>query len=241
MRKVNGCRLISNLLNMRWILILTCLFYLNGFSQLQGYTIGPKGDTLNGKDKSGKKQGKWVIRYDEVRGEAGFEEEGEFKDDKKEGQWRKYTLIGDLFAIENYRWGFKDGLSQYFNMNGELLKEESWRAFDPDKVYDTIDVEDVNNPDHFTKVIIKNEGSSLKHGQWRYYDPTAGFITKTEFWRYGKMEDANDPLGTGAKKNTTDSTVTAAKPKVKPKEVLDFEKKNAGKKKVKVRDGSVGY
>ena len=234
------CRLISNLLNMRWILIFTCLFYFNGYSQLQDYTIGPKGDTLNGKDKAGKKQGKWVIRYDEVRGEPGYEEEGEFKDDKKEGTWRKYTLMSDLFAVENYRWGFKDGISQYFNMNGELIKEESWYAFDPEKVYDTIEVEDVNNPDHFNKVIIKNEGSSLKHGTWKYYDPAAGFITKTEFWRYGKMEDPDNPLG-GSKKKETDNTTTVAKPKVKPKEVLDFEKKNAGKKKVKVRDGSVGY
>ena len=33
--------------------------------------------------------------------------------------------------------------------------------------------------------------------------------------------------------------ISSSKTKVKPKEVLDFEKKNAGKKKIKVRDGSV--
>jgi hypothetical protein len=224
---------------MRWILILSCFFCVSGYAQLKDYTISVKGDTLNGVDKNGKKQGKWIIRYDELRGEPGYEEEGEFKDDRKEGSWRKFSFQGDLFAIENYRWGFKDGGSQYFNINGDLVKEESWRAFNPDKVYDTIDVEDVLHPDHYNKVIIKNEGSSLKHGTWKYYDPSAGFITKTEFWLLGKLQDSNDPLGVGVKKTASDSSATtAAKPKVKPKEVLDFEKKNAGKKKIKVRDGS---
>lgn len=224
---------------MRWMLIVFCFIYTTGYSQLKDYTISVKGDTLNGVDKNGRKQGKWVIRYDELRGEPGYEEEGEFHDDRKEGQWRKFTFQGDLFAIENYRWGFKDGNSQYFNLNGDLLKEESWRAFNPDKVYDTIEVEDVMNPDHYNRVVIKNEGSSIKHGTWKYYDPAAGFITKTEFWLLGKLQDSNNPLGGNAKKATADSSASAAgKPKVKPKEVLDFEKKNAGKKRIKVRDGS---
>jgi hypothetical protein len=224
---------------MRWILILSCLFYFNGYGQLKDYTISVKGDTLNGKDNNGKKQGKWVIRYDEVRGEPGYEEEGMFKDDRKEGAWRKFTFQGDMFAIENYRWGFKDGASQYFNITGDLIKEESWRAFNPDKVYDTIEVEDVLHPDHYNNVIIKNEGSSIKHGNWKYYDPATGFINKTEFWLLGKLEDSNNPLGGKGKKETADSSATTtAKPKAKPKEVLEFEKKNSGKKKIKVRDGS---
>jgi antitoxin component YwqK of YwqJK toxin-antitoxin module len=217
--------------------MICCLFTLAATGQLKNYSIGVHGDTLNGVDKEGKKQGKWVIRHDEVRGEPGFEEEGSYMDDRKEGVWRKFTLMGDQFAVENYRWGFKNGPCTYFNMNGEMLKEESWRAFNPDKVYDTIDVEDVTNPDHFTKVIVKNEGSSLKHGSWKYYDPAAGFVTKTEFWVLGKLQQEEDPLGGKSKKSSTDSSATV-KVKAKPKEVLDFEKKNSGRKKVKVRDGS---
>jgi hypothetical protein len=220
---------------MRWILLAACFFYFNGYGQLKDYTIGVKGDTLNRIDKNGKKQGKWVIRYGEVRGEPGYEEEGPFKDDRKEGTWRKYTLMGDMFALENYHWGYKDGVCQYFNMNGELLKEERWFALNPDKVYDTIDVEEVTNPGNFKRMIIKNEGASLKHGTWRYYEPATGFITKTEFWLMGKLEDS-DKATTG-KKPASDSS-SAVKAKVKPKEVMEFEKKNAGKKKVRVRDGN---
>jgi len=223
---------------MRWIFIIGCLLSLSGYSQLKDYTIGPKGDTLNGADQQGKKQGKWVIRYDQVRGEPGFEEEGEYKNDRKEGTWRKYTLMGDLFGIENYRWGFKDGPSQYFNLNGELVKEESWRAFNPDKLYDTVDVEDPEHPDQFNKVIIKNEGSSLKNGTFKYYNAATGSVVKTEFWRLGQLQDGSNPAGGAAAKKASDSTATQTK--AKPREVLDFEKKNAGRKKVKVRDGSTG-
>lgn len=217
---------------MRWILVLVCLVCLNSYGQLKDYTIGPRGDTLNAIDQSGRKQGKWVIRYDQVRGEPGFEEEGEYKDDRKEGAWRKYSLMGDLFGIENYRWGFQDGISQYFNLNGDLVKEESWRAFNPDKKYDTVDVEDPNNPDHFNKVIVKNEGSSLKNGIFKYYDAATGSVKKTEFWQLGKLQDSDTAPGFAAKKKTTDSVLNG-----KPKEVQDFEKKSANKK-VKVRDGT---
>ena len=227
-----------NLFTMRLIFVLGCLVCLHGYGQLKDYTIGPKGDTLNGVDKQGKKQGKWVQRFEQVRGEPGFEEEGEYRNDRKEGTWRKYSLQGDLFGLENYRWGFKDGVSQYFNLNGELVKEESWRAFNPDKLYDTVDVEDPAHPDQFNKVIVKNEGSSLKNGVWRFFDATSGSVLKTEFWRLGQLQDGSSAATPGKMtKKQTDSTAAAAA-NGKPKEVQDFEKKNTGRKKVKVRDGN---
>ncbi|MBC7903512.1 MAG: hypothetical protein H7Y27_08815 [Gemmatimonadaceae bacterium] len=222
---------------MRYILILCCLFSLPGFAQWKNYVIGVKGDTLNRVDKQDRKQGPWIVRYEEIRGEPGYEEEGEYKNGKKEGAWRRYSLTGDIAAIENYRWGFKDGMNKYFNLNGELVKEEGWRALNPDKVYDTIDVEDPASPDTYKKVIVKNEGASLKHGTWKYYDATAGFITKTEFYLLGKLENNDNPLDGVVAKPKSDSANAKAKAKPKPKEVLDFEKQNSGKKKVKVRDG----
>lgn len=218
---------------MRWILILCLLFSLNGFSQLKSYIISVKGDTLNRVDKDNKKQGPWVFRFEEIRGEPGYEEEGEFENDRKEGTWRRYSLMGDLIAVENFRWGNKNGVCQYFNGLGELLREESWRAINPDKQYDTVDVEDELG--RFKSVIVKNEGAGVRHGQWKYYDPTRGTIDKTETYTLGKLE--------GGDKKTTKPLAAEGdgKTKVKPKEVLEFEKKNAGKKKVRVRDGSAGY
>jgi len=214
---------------MRYLLIISLLFSTTCFSQYNNYIVGVKGDTLNIVDKKGLKQGKWVVRYEELRGEPGYEEEGVYRDNRKEGTWRRYSLEGDLMAVENFRWGNKDGISQYYNKVGELIREESWRAINPDKQYDTLDVEDIDHPGNFKTVIVKNEGAGVKHGTWKYYDPASGMIFKTEVYTVGKLETGDKPLV------AADST---NKKTAKPKEVLDFEKKNAGKKKIKVRDGS---
>jgi hypothetical protein len=237
---------------MRLIFLFLLLLSLNGFGQYKSYKIGPKKDTLNRVDMQGKKQGPWVMHYDELRGEPGFEEEGYFVNSKKEGEWRKYSLQGDLLAVENYRWGNKNGKCQYFTAFGSLLREEGWRAVNPDNPYDTIPIYDMDDP---TKVIrwevIKLEGFALKHGTWKFYDPSQGTITKTEKWFLDKpavstgniTANGDDDLRpVDIKDNVAQTkTDTTKKTAIKPKEVMDFEKKGAGKKKVKVRDGKTGY
>jgi hypothetical protein len=150
---------------MRLILFLLLIISVNGYSQWKNYTIGQKGDTLNGSDKNDLKQGKWVNHFDEVRGEPGFEEEGEYKNDRKEGVWRQYSLQGDLIGMEFYRWGNKDGVCQYFSGTGALVREEGWKALNPDKLYDTLEVEDVDHLNQYKTVIVKNEGVAIKNGE----------------------------------------------------------------------------
>lgn len=233
---------------MRCILVFLLLISINVFGQNKNYIVGPKGDTLNRLDIKGKKQGPWVLHVDEVRGERGYEEEGYFENDKREGTWRRYSLDGDLLAIENYRWGNKNGKCQYFTNMGDLVREESWKAVNPNDPYDTVAVYDVNDP---TKIvgtqIVKLEGFTLKHGTWRYYDPNYGTLVKTEKWFLdkpatgdSKNDDDLKPIDisdNSSQKSDTATKKTAAKPQA----VLDYEKKNAGKKKIKVRDGRTGY
>jgi antitoxin component YwqK of YwqJK toxin-antitoxin module len=210
---------------------LLILFTLQGHSQWKDYTIGVKGDTLNCVDRQNRKQGKWVNHFDEVRGEPGYEEEGSYKDSRKEGPWRLYTLNGDLEGVEYYKWGNKDGICQYFTPAGELLREEGWKALNPDKLYDTLVVEDIDKPDSYKTVIVKNEGAALKQGEWKFFNPATGAVLRIETYTLGKLESRKIAVP------VTDTTGSAA---AKPKEVLDFEKKT-GKKKVKVQDGSAGY
>lgn len=218
---------------MRWILSLFLLIILHlwaskSYAQWKDYTISPKGDTLNCTDKQDRKQGRWVNHFDEIRGEPGYEEEGIYKNGRKEGTWRLYSLAGDLTGVEYYKWGNKDGVCQYFGINGTLLREEGWRALNPDKQYDTLQVEDIDHLDKYKTVIVKNEGVAIKDGEWKFYDPTTGMVARTETYTLGKLE----------KKGTGSTATTApAKAATKPKEVLDFEKKT-GKKKVKVQTGS---
>jgi antitoxin component YwqK of YwqJK toxin-antitoxin module len=208
-------------------LIVLLLISLNSFSQWKNYRLINDGkDTVNRIDQQGKKQYEWINRVESVRGEPGFEEEGEYKNDRKEGEWRIFNLMGDLIGIEHYKWGNKDGVAQYFSIHGNVRMEQSWKALNPDKQYDTIQVEDVDKLDTYHEVIIKNDGAALKHGEWKIYDPETGALLKTENYVLGKLQ------------NDKSAAVTDQPKKIeKPKEVLDFEKSKKGKK-VRYQDGS---
>jgi hypothetical protein len=211
-------------------LLFVQLIGVSGYSQqLKDYTIGPRGDTLNGVDQKGQKQGKWVNHFDEVRGEPGYDEEGIYKNNRKEGAWRLFSLEGDLIGLEGFKWGNKNGVCQYFGINGTVLREETWVALNPDKIYDTLAVEDVDHPDKYKTVIVKNEGVAIKDGVWKFFDPMTGTVARTETWELGKLQKAQ-----AGQRALPDSTQAVAK----PKEVLDFEKK-ASKHKIKYQDGSV--
>ena len=185
-------------------------------------------DTINRIDMQDRKQGEWVVRVESLRGEPGYEEEGVFVNNRKEGEWRVFNLIGDLIGIEQYRWGLKDGVAQYFNINGQLRLEQSWKALNPDKAYDTIQVEDLDKLNSYREVIVKNEGASLRHGAWKYYDAESGGVIKTEYYELGKLQQDN---------STAASEPAEPKKVAKPKEVLEFEKAK-GRKKIRYQDGS---
>lgn len=204
------------------------------------YSISVNGDTINTLDKLKQRQGKWVIRVDALRGEPGYEEEGSFVDNLKEGPWRRYNLTGDILAIENYRWGFRDGKQLYFSSLGDLIREEGWKAVNPKNPYDTIEVPDLNNPMVSVQKVVKHEGTELKHGPWKFYNPANGLIIKQENFTYGqRLDGLGRPI---ADRTSAQPSMSGEKPKTaqKPPAVLDWEKKNAGKKNIKVRDGRTG-
>lgn len=229
---------------MRFLTLPLFIFFSLGTSaQCVSYKLTSKRDTINCIDKAGLKQGKWKVDVPSIRGERAYEEEGVFVNGKKEGTWRRFSLMGDVLAIENYKWGLKNGTSRYFTIAG-LEREEGWRAMNPTKQFDTIDVQDLNDPNKFDQVIVKTTGNAMKHGTWRFYTPMTGQLVKTENWfldqpvvpgaEPGNPEKALKKADSLSVKKDTSSV------KNKPKEVLDFEKKNSGKKKTKVRDGRTG-
>jgi len=239
---------------MRWLVIAAILVSTQAYSQCKTYIIGVRKDTLNCTDYSNHKQGKWVVNVPPKYGNPGYSEEGIYVDDKKEGLWRHYSAQGDILAMENYRWGQKNGKCAYFTING-IEHEESWKATNPDNPYDTIYVPGLDDPDKLYQRIIKVEASTSEHGTWTYYNPETGGIIKTQAFVLGQEVDpiTNKPIGkiknqNGAAVNPyagkvpvqllrRDSTSSAH---VKPAEVKAYEKKNANKKKVTVRDGATG-
>lgn len=242
---------------MRYLFIAVLLISFTSQAQWKSYSFTPRHDTINRVDLKGMKQGPWVEHVAPLRGEDAFDEQGFYDDDKKEGTWKRFSPEGDLLAIEGYYLGMKTGKCKYYLYTGELQREESWRAIDPKSPYDTVDITDVNDPSKILrKEIIKVEPMSYKNGTWTYYNTENGTIESTEEWVMNKRKEdvvvnntENDDLapidvtkGNNNKTNAKDNTAQADEKKqaAKPKEVLEFEKKNSGKKKIKVRDGSTG-
>ena len=234
---------------MRLIVILFMLISMSGVAQWKSYVLSVKGDTLNRVDKKGNKQGPWSVHVDNLRGERGYEEEGYYENDLKEGTWKKFSLEGVKIAEENYSWGKLNGKSQYFTFNGGLLREESWRAMDPARKFDTVAVYDVKDASKIISwVTVKNEGFAVKHGRWVYYDPREGRIEETEnYWMNklqtgeGNMIDDADIKPIAISTGKIKSDTTGKKTLSKPQAIMDYEKKNSGKKKIKSRDGATGY
>lgn len=231
---------VPNLVIMRFLLIpLLILFSIATKGQNKLFRITDTGDTLDRIDMKGLKQGKWTVHVNPLRGEPGYEEEGIFMNDRKEGVWRKFNLMGDLLAIENYKWGNKNGTCRYFTIAGPE-REENWRAINPAKAFDTIDVRDPKDPDKYERVVIKNDGNSLRHGTWKYFYPPTGQQIKIEHYF---LDNLVEPGTIDSIKEPTllpnDTTRIKIPVKSKTKEVLEFEKKTSGKKN-KLRDGRTG-
>ena len=205
---------------------------MNATAQYKSYKISAKGDTINIVNAKGQKEGRWVNRIEELRGEPGYEEEGLYKDGVKNGPWRLYTLEGDLIGIENYKNGGKDGLQQYYTYLGDLVREESWRGYDPEHPYDTIPVYGTGSNEILEYKIVKAEQYSVKHGTWRYYQPGSGIMIKEEEWERNNIvkPKTNAPVAAATEKK---------KAVEKTPEMLEWERKNKGKKNA-IRDGRTG-
>lgn len=231
-----------------FLLILVMLAGMKSQAQWKSFELSPRGDTLNRVDMKGMKQGPWVNHVEDLRGERGYDEQGYYENDFKDGVWKKFSLQGVKIAEENYRWGKLDGKSKYYTYNGGLERVESWRALDPTRKFDTVIVYDLKDPSkELQRVVVKNEGASIKHGAWIFYDPVQGQEEARENYILGKLaaedgtameeEDPLTPIDMRGKTAKTDSVATKTK---KPQAVLDYEKKNSGKKKIKNRDGATG-
>ncbi len=216
--------------------LLLCTVVSSGYAQFKSFKMSAKGDTINRIDKRNLKQGKFVLHTDELRGEPGFEEEGIYKNDAKEGVWRKYNLQGDPIGFETYLHGGKDGLQQYYSPLGELLREENWRGYKPDAPYDTIAVYGTGSNEIVDYKIVKAEQYSIKQGMWRYYEPVTGRLLKSEEWDRNNLVLPNAPKKEVAGGN---SLKGIKKEVAKTPEMLEWEKKNKGKKNV-IRNGQTG-
>jgi hypothetical protein len=112
-----------------------------------------------------------------------------------------------------------------------LVREESWRGYDPENPYDTIAIYGTGSGEITEYKIIKAVPYSVKQGTWKYYNPETGAIVKSEKW---ELNNIINPVAT-----TATNTPMKKKEVEKTPEMLEWEKKNRGKKGA-VRDGRTG-
>lgn len=125
-------------------------------------------------------------------------------------------MEGVKIAEENYRWGKLNGKQLYFSYNGGLIREEHWRAMDPEIAYDTVAVYDLKDPDkRVGEVIVKNEGIAMRHGRFVHYDPRMGRVLLTENYVMNKLQE--EIVTNPAQQDTI--------PRQLPKVIQDFDKK----------------
>jgi hypothetical protein len=212
------------------IMVSMVIFTNTATAQHKSYKLNADRDTINIVSAKGLKEGRWVNKVEELRGEPGYEEEGVFLNGNKEGYWRKYTLQGDLIAVERFKRGGKDGLQQYYSFVGDPIRDENWRGYDPEHPYDTVAVYGTGSNEIVALRVVKAEQYSVKEGEWRYYE--GGMIVKTEQWE-------RNNLVTGKKDTAPVASSNEKRIIEKTPEMLEWERKNKGKKGV-VRDGKTG-
>ncbi|MFM7672555.1 MAG: hypothetical protein ACKO6Q_08205 [Bacteroidota bacterium] len=235
---------------MRLLTGLILLIALPSYAQWSSFELNPRGDTLNRIDKKGRKQGPWVLSVPELRGERGYEEQGYFLNDLKEGAWERFSLEGVKIADEQYRWGLLNGRQKYYTPFGGLVRTETWRAIDPKNAFDTVLVYDLNDLNKVVgKVVVKNEGASFRHGPFVFYDPRTGKVEQTLEYVMNRLKEDEEgangtslrPIDPRVKPTYTPTTDSLGNKKIaKPGVIQDFEKKNSGKKSIRVRDGATG-
>lgn len=174
----------------------------------------------NQRDGQNRKQGRWVEEVSELRGEPGYTWEGVYKNDRKEGVWKKTSAIGNLLAEETYKNNVLDGYCKYYFPNGKLNEEGAFLATEIAGQRDTIMIIDpVTNAETPTEIV--RLGNSVRNGVWKLYDEETGKMVK-EYYKRGETVTAGE-IG---------DTATEAAPAVKPAP-LQLPHENTGKHKKK--------
>ncbi len=108
---------------------ITKILLLVAFSATYLAGIAATGD-INQVDAKGQRQGYWVIKGDMLT-DKNFKpqdkvEEGSYKDNRKEGLWKKYWPGGKLRNEINYKAGKPEGEYKLYYENGQLEEQGIW-------------------------------------------------------------------------------------------------------------------
>ncbi|MGX5816788.1 toxin-antitoxin system YwqK family antitoxin [Chitinophaga lutea] len=143
-----------------------------------GLAVSASAQDVNKTDAKKRKQGPWVEQVESIRGEPGYSWEGVYKNDRKEGVWKKYTINGDLMAEETFLQGALQGLCKYYYPNGKISATGQMIAIDLEGQKDTVvTIDPVSGEESLMEVVRK--GNSVRQGEWRLYDEDGNMVRET--------------------------------------------------------------
>jgi antitoxin component YwqK of YwqJK toxin-antitoxin module len=97
---------------------------------LQLAALASSGKDINRTDESGKRQGYWVIKgymaNDKAYSPDAIVEEGEYKDNRREGLWKRYWPNGKPKSEVFYVFGKPEGHYKVFYESGQIEEESEW-------------------------------------------------------------------------------------------------------------------
>lgn len=132
----------------------------------------------NQRDAKQRKQGPWSEQVAPLRGEPGYTWEGVYKNDRKEGVWKKYNDIGDIIAEETFRNGVLDGPCKYYYPNGKPSAAGVMLAMEIEGEIDTVLVIDPVTQEE-SRVEVVRKGNSVRNGEWRLWDEDGNMVKET--------------------------------------------------------------
>lgn len=157
---------------MRTLLIAFLIFITSSSGAL---ALTPPDNEQNGLggsvDEQGRKQGRWVIlgKHKPNKGypEEGKIEEGDYKDDRKEGLWIRYYKSGNIKARQTFANGRPKG--EFELLNDETQNVIKKGAFEKGKGYQG--QLETNYADGTPKSRVNFNESGLEDGEVKYYYP----------------------------------------------------------------------
>ncbi len=141
--------------------------------------------SVNQRDKSGKRHGLWWEQFAATHGEAAYTAFGSYDRGMKIGPWYRINELGDLIAIENYRFDVLHGEVKYFEQ-GSLTCVGHYRGLNPSQAYDTVLV--IHPVTGEEKLVgVPSEKGSVRHGVWRFYDAQNGRLIREDDYQIDEL------------------------------------------------------
>lgn len=141
--------------------------------------------TVNQRDKHGKKHGLWWEQFPARLGEGAYTAFGSYDQGLKIGPWYRINEVGDLVAIEHFRFDVLHGEVKYFEQ-GTLTCIGRYLGLNTSQSHDTVLV--VHPVTGVEKLVaLPSERGSVRHGLWRYYDPQNGRLIREEDYQADEL------------------------------------------------------